>query len=147
MAQVVTSPSTADYLRLLETAVENALQRLSPTASRSPGLTRPTLAAKEAVQYALAYLSEKEAAFEHKEVMTVALTHVLGQVNLKALQQAVLEAEKQGELIRGVYSVNGTRWTTREALTLEREIVDSGAARPRHLAARMSAGSRQRLFG
>ena len=94
------------------------------------------LAAKEAVQYALAYLSEKEAAFEHKEVMTVALTHVLGQVNQKALQQAVLEAEKQGELIRGVYSENGTRWTTREALTLEKEIItlaqqDRGALPPR----------------
>ena len=79
--------------------------------------------AKEAVQYALAYLSEKEAAFAHKEVMTVALTHVLGQVNLQALQQAVLEAEKKGELIRGLYSHQGTRWTTREALSLERQIV------------------------
>ena len=99
-------------------------------------LSRPdatALAAQEAVQYALAYLSEKEAAFEHKEVMTVALTHVLGQVNQKALQQAVLEAEKQGELIRGVYSENGTRWTTREALTLEKEIIQACPARPRGL--------------
>lgn len=116
------SPSTADYLRLLETAVQNACQRF-PDAVPLSRSDATALAAKEAVQYALAYLSEKEAAFEHKEVMTVALTHVLGRVNQKALQQAVLEAEKQGELIRGVYSENGTRWTTREALTLEREIL------------------------
>ncbi len=117
------SRSTADYLRLLETAVQNALQRFPEASLPLSRADATTLAAKEAVQYALAYLSEKEAAFEHKEVMTVALTHVLGQVNQKALQQAVLEAEKQGELIRGVYSENGTRWTTREALTLEKEIV------------------------
>ena len=55
--------------------------------------------------------------------MTVALSHVLGRVNQKALQQAILHAEKQGELIRGVYSENGTRWTTREALTLEKEMI------------------------
>ena len=110
------SPSTADYLRLLETAVQNALQRFSRCSLPLSRADATALAAKEAVQYALAYLSEKEAAFEHKEVMTVALSHVLGQVNQKALQQAVLEAEKQGELIRGVYSENGTRWTTREAL-------------------------------
>ena len=133
------SLSTADYLRLLETAVQNALQRLTPSDSLPLPPSQPDAtarAAKEAVQYALAYLSEKEAAFEHKEVMTVALTHVLGQVNQKALQQAVLEAEKQGELIRGVYSENGTRWTTREALTLEREILrlaqqDRGTLPPR----------------
>ncbi len=127
-------------MRLLETAVQNALQRF-PEASLSLSRADATaLAAKEAVQYALAYLSEKEAAFEHKEVMTVALSHVLGRVNQKALQQAILQAEKQGELIRGVYSENGTRWTTREALTLEKEIVTLGPARPRGLAAQNVPG-------
>ncbi len=123
--QAASLSTTADHLRLLGSAVQNALQRLTPLSDSLP-LSQPDatlLAAKKAVHYALAYLSEKEAAFEHKEVMTVALTHCLGQVNLKALQEAVLDAEKQGELIRGVYSENGTRWTTREALTLEREIL------------------------
>ncbi len=80
------------------------------------------------MRYALAYLSEKEAAFAHKDVMTVALTHVLGKANHTQLEQAVVEAEKQGELIRGVYSEEGTRWTTREALTLERAIVSLATA-------------------
>ncbi len=111
--------NAVEHIQLLETAVERAIcQHRSETGSQSP-----TAIAKEAVQFALAYLSEKEAAFAHKEVMTVALTHVLGQVNLQALQQAVIEAEKRGDLIRGVYSHQGTRWTTREALSLERRIV------------------------
>ena len=79
--------------------------------------------------------------------MTVALTHVLGQVNQKALQQAVLEAEKQGELIRGVYSENGTRWTTREALTLEREIIRLAQQDRGSLPPRLSAEVVNRLFG
>ena len=120
---------TSEHIQLLESAVERALHKHQPNADS------PVLIAKEAVQYALAYLSEKEAAFAHKEVMTVALTHVLGKVNLQSLQQAVLEAEKNGELIRGVYSHQGTRWTTREALTLERQMVtlaqaDQGALPP-----------------
>lgn len=112
-----TGSNANEHLQLLEMAVEKAVRKNQPEASS------PTMIAKEAVQYALAYLSEKEAAFAHKEVMTVALTHVLGQVNLSRLQQAVIEAEKQGELIRGVYSHQGTRWTTREALALERQMV------------------------
>lgn len=111
--------NASEHIQLLETAVERAIrQQRSGVGSPSPATI-----AKEAVQFALAYLSEKEAAFAHKEVMTVALTHVLGQVNLQALQQAVVEAEKRGDLIRGVYSHQGTRWTTREALSLERRIV------------------------
>jgi conjugative transfer relaxase protein TraI len=109
--------NTNEHIQLLEAAVEHAL------CKNQPNVYSPAMIAKEAVQYALAYLSEKEAAFAHKEVMTVALTHVLGKVNLQALQQAVLEAEKNGELIRGVYSHQGTRWTTREALSLERQTV------------------------
>jgi conjugative transfer relaxase protein TraI len=133
-----TSTTTADCLRLLEAAVQKALQQLTPLSSAPPlsQADATAIAAQEAVHYALAYLSEKEAAFDHKAVMTVALTHRLGQVNEKALKQTVLEAEKQGELIRGVYSIEGTRWTTREALTLEREIIrlaqqDRGTLPPR----------------
>ncbi len=130
--------AAADYLRLLEVAVEKALRMLSPQ-SDNPQFDATDLAAKEAVRYALAYLSEKEAAFEHKEVVTVALTHVLGEVNLQALQQAVMAAEKRGELIRGVVSVNGTHWTTREALTLERDIVALAQQDRGTLPARISA--------
>ena len=111
--------SANEHIQLIERAVQktlqaNSLAQLVPDAEAK---------AAAAVRYALAYLSEKEAAFAHKEVMTVALTHILGDVNVQALERAVLNAEKQGDLIRGVYSHNGTRWTTREALTLERQLV------------------------
>ena len=111
--------STAEHIHLLEKAVQAAIQKYQ----QGSALPEPEQQATSAVRYALAYLSEKEAAFAHKDVMTVALTHVLGKANHAQLEQAVVEAEKHGELIRGVYSEDGTRWTTREALTLERAIV------------------------
>jgi conjugative transfer relaxase protein TraI len=122
-AENLTSIRGSEHVSLLEKAVGNAIQRLQTATPELSEAAKAEKTAKEAVRYALAYLSEKEAAFAHKEVMTVALTHVFGQVRVEQLQAAVVAAEKQGELIRGVYSHNGTDWTTREALTLERQIV------------------------
>ncbi len=105
---------------LLEKAVSCALQllqkRCDPQESTSDS-------AQKAVRYALAHLAEREAAFTHKEVLQVALEHVLGKVTLPEIQQAILEAEKKGDLIRGLYSQNGTYWTTQEALEMEREMM------------------------
>ena len=56
---------------------------------------------KEAVRYALAHLSEKEAAFSHQEMLTVALTQVLGEMTNKPLQEALKVLENKGELLRG----------------------------------------------
>lgn len=108
----------ADHVRLLEKAVERAVQ-----AAQQESTPTPERQAQEAVKYALAHLSEKEAAFTHKEVLAVALAQALGTVDLGQLQAAVIAAEKNGDLIRGLYSQDGTHWTTQEALRLEREIV------------------------
>ena len=108
--------------------IEKAVQKTLSHYQQSLSLPESEAKAAAAVRYALAYLSEKEAAFAHKEVMTVALTHILGDVNLQELERAVLKAEKRGDLIRGVYSQNGTRWTTKEALTLERQMVNLAQA-------------------
>lgn len=110
-----TSYATA-HLKLLESAVQKALDRLQQAPT-------PASIAAEAVSYALAHLGEREAAFDHKEVVRTALQHTLGEVRLAHIEQAVLHAEKQGELIRGIYSTDGTRWTTQAALQREREIV------------------------
>ncbi|CAN5423706.1 hypothetical protein BH10PSE19_BH10PSE19_16310 [soil metagenome] len=84
----------------------------------------PETLATEAVAYALAHLSEREAAFKHKDVLTVALSHALGDANSKLITDAVLQAEKDDELVRGIYSHDGTHWTTHEAIAMEREIFD-----------------------
>jgi hypothetical protein len=105
-----------EYLLLIEQAVQNALLTLQEAPA-------PEHMAKEAVHYALAHLSEREAAFEHKQVMEVALNYALGGINMAQVQQATLAAQNKGELIRGMYSVDGTRWTTQEALAMEKEII------------------------
>ncbi len=113
----------SDYLLLLEKAVASAIEHSQQNLSPTQKVQTPESLAKEAVQYALAHLSEREAAFEHKRVMEVALTQVLGEARPDTIQQAIVQAEKEGNLIRGVYSKEGTRWTTPEAIAMERDIL------------------------
>ena len=63
----------ADHVHILEKAVEQAVR----AAQQEVKLT-PERQAREAVIYALAHLSEKEAAFTHKEVLAVALAQAFG---------------------------------------------------------------------
>jgi len=114
--------SSQEHLKILEVAVAKAIQQLQANAPNPD--KSPKSIAGEAVKYALAHLAEREAAFQHKDVLEVALKHVLGESSPTHIQQAVLAAEKQGDLVRGVYSKEGTRWTTRDAIQLEREIID-----------------------
>ncbi|HVV69619.1 MAG TPA: conjugative transfer relaxase/helicase TraI [Gammaproteobacteria bacterium] len=109
--------SATEHLQLLEAAVQKALSRMADAAT-------PESLAKEAVAYALAHLSEREAAFSHKEVLGIALNHALGDVNPKLVQDAVVQAEKNGDLLRGACSLDGTFWTTRSALEMEQKIID-----------------------
>jgi conjugative transfer relaxase protein TraI len=109
-----------EQTRLLEKAVSRALETVQKNSD--PEKTSDSVA-QDAVCYALAHLAEREAAFTHKEVLQVALEHALGGVAISKIQRAILEAEKNGDLIRGLYSQNGTDWTTREALAMEREII------------------------
>lgn len=126
-------------IEFLEKALQKAIADCQKMAIKTPEGT-----AQAAVRYALAHLSEKEAAFTHKDVLTVALTHALGDVGMGHIQQAVIKAEKNGDLVRGLYSENGTHWTTRDTLTLERDIlmlakVDRGTMPPLAAAETVSA--------
>ncbi len=110
-----------EHVVLLEAAVAkalHALQQRTPNPDRTPD----TLAA-DAVRYALAHLSEREAAFKHKDVFEVALTYALGDARQDHIQQAILAAEHNGELVRGVLSQDGTRWTTQAGIDLEKAII------------------------
>ncbi len=109
--------SAGEHLQLLEAALQKALSRIEEAVT-------PEGLAKEAVAYALAHLSEREAAFSHKDVLQTALFHALGDVNPKLVQKAVEQAEEGGELLRGVCSTDGTYWTTRSALDMEQKIIE-----------------------
>lgn len=106
---------------LLQKAVSNAISQLQQQKNHDD--KTPEELAREAVQYALTHLAEREAAFEHQDVMKVALKYALGDVESGKIQAAILEAEEKGDLIRGLCSTNGICWTTREASDMEREIV------------------------
>ena len=115
-----TLPSS-EHLLLLEKAVAKALEGFQ---TKYITQKTPEILAKEAVQYALKHLAEREAAFQHKEVMVVALKRVLGNANLETVQKSVLEAEQKGEFSSGEFILKMVpRWTTLEAIQLEREIL------------------------
>ncbi|CAN5419829.1 hypothetical protein BH10PSE19_BH10PSE19_00020 [soil metagenome] len=113
--------TVSEHVQLLESVVAKNLTQLQTVTITEKA---PETVASEAVAYALAHLSEREAAFKHKDVLVVALSHALGNANSELINNAVLQAEKEGELVRGIYSHDGTHWTTREAIEMEREILE-----------------------
>lgn len=76
----------------------------------------------DAVDYAMSHLSEREAGFSHKDLMTVAMKQAIGNVNESMLRQVVVEMENAGILLRGSRE-DGTLWTTIDAIKTEREIL------------------------
>jgi conjugative transfer relaxase protein TraI len=118
---ITVANSQQEHVKILEKAVSQVITRL--IASEIPADKTLEMVSKEAVNYALTHLAEREAAFAHRDVMDVALKHVLGEANSDHIQKAVIQAEKEGILVKGVYSSDGTRWTTRDAIEMEREII------------------------
>jgi conjugative transfer relaxase protein TraI len=116
--------------KLLEKAFIEALDSLKN--KEVPGTS---MRAEKAVDYALAHLSEREAAFSHKEVLLVALQHAFGQVAIQDIEKAVLNLEQQGALIRGLYSQNGIYWTTAQSLEREKRIIALACASQHKLSA------------
>ncbi len=90
--------------------------------------------AADALDYAVKHLSEREAAFEHKELMLTAMQKALGNVSSKEFTQVVSAMEKSKILIRKDTAA-GTLWTTLEAVNTERQIMafcyqDQGKLQP-----------------
>lgn len=100
----------------------DVLEKQLPDTGRNKNVTALSRKAIDAIDYALHHLAEREAGFTHKELMTVALTHALGNVSQKELKEASVVLEKAGILLRG-NRADGTLWTTAEAVKTEREIV------------------------
>ncbi|GEM_PF-1330419 len=109
------------HIANLEKSVSHIISKL--IASEIPQDKTPDMLSKEAVRFALSHLGEREAAFTHREIMDVAIKQVLGDANSDHILKAVILAEKEGTLVKGAYASSGTRWTTRAAIELEREII------------------------
>lgn len=82
----------------------------------------PETLAREATLYALAHLSEREAAFKQQALIETAVTHALGHIRLSDVTSAIHELQQSGKLLEGENSY----WTTREAVQLEGDILRLG---------------------
>ncbi|MCD8573830.1 MAG: AAA family ATPase [Gammaproteobacteria bacterium] len=79
--------------------------------------------ASEAIVYAMKHLSEREAAFNQNELLSVAIKNVLGSAAPNELHDALRRAETSGYLIPGVVSRDGKLWTTKDALQEEHALL------------------------
>jgi conjugative transfer relaxase protein TraI len=85
----------------------------------------------KAVDFAVEKITSHNAGFTHKELVTEALTYALRNVlpsgntaTHEDILKAVTEKRNAGELVMGKYFDDGTRWTTKEILDLERSIIN-----------------------
>lgn len=69
------------------------------------------------------HLAEREAAFTHKALLSIAITHALGEVPLEKLEQAIMQTQVEGHLVQGHKVLDGTHWTTQDAIALEKELL------------------------
>ena len=74
--------------------------------------------AQTAVAYATAKLSERDAAFEHKELLTQAMHFALGKTRLGDIEKAIEDQAVSGALLHA-----NTHWISKSALDLENKIV------------------------
>ncbi|MDR3416066.1 MAG: MobF family relaxase [Nevskia sp.] len=76
--------------------------------------------AREAVKFALAHLGEREAAFERRDVLTVALRESRGDVGYGAVAAELARRERAGQVLP---SRDAQQVTTLKALDIERRIL------------------------
>lgn len=87
--------------------------------------------AKKAVDFAIEKITSRAAGFTHKELVTESLAYALKdqvavfgkEITHEDVMKVIDEKRKSGELVMGQYFEDGTRWTTKEILSLERSII------------------------
>jgi conjugative transfer relaxase protein TraI len=85
--------------------------------------TDPEKISLDAAKYAMKHLAERDAGFTHKELLEIAVTFALGNTHSEKIEQAISELVRSGELIKGVYRTDGTRWTTQDAIQREEQLL------------------------
>ncbi|EKD45256.1 MAG: hypothetical protein ACD_69C00364G0002 [uncultured bacterium] len=88
-------------------------------------------AEKKAVDFAIEKITSRNAGFTHKELVAEALTYVLKEqiaihgntVTHEDIMKVIAQKRTSGELVMGKYFDDGTRWTTKKILELERSII------------------------
>ena len=102
------------------------MDRGSPEAEASAnGANGPQAGdpALRAVEWAVAYVSEREAVFARSDLIAAALAWQPGAVSVKGAERAVDAFEREGRLHRAQGLANGDGMTTDKALADERETI------------------------
>jgi conjugative transfer relaxase protein TraI len=82
-------------------------------------------AVTKAVNFAVEKLTSRDAGFTHKVLVGEAIAFGFGKVSSSEIQQSIAEKRKNGELIMGKHFNGETRWTTQEAINLEKNILQT----------------------
>ena len=77
----------------------------------------------EAMSWAVAHLSERQAVFSHADLLATALSRDPGAVTIEAAERAVAELERQGGLHAATGLDHGRCWTTDVAIARESETI------------------------
>ena len=85
---------------------------------------------RRAVDFAIEKITSHNAGFTHKDLVKEALTYALHEaavtdnvISHVDIMKVIAEKRASGELVMGKYFDDGTRWTTKEILELEKTII------------------------
>lgn len=101
-------------------ALNNDLEHLSTMLTASHKDLDATAVAALAVSYTTAKLSERDAAFLHKDLLTQAMSFALGKAEIKDIERAIEDHSETSALIHA-----NTYWISKEALALENRILEN----------------------
>ena len=115
-----------DAKALVASAMERGLdgaktERDRPAAERRADL--PGFAAREAVDWALAHLSERDAVFAKTDLLAAALAYAPGAASIGAVERAVTDLQREGRLHEAPAFESGGWLTTDKAVADERETI------------------------
>ena len=96
---------------------------IAPPAAENENTGRATNTAEQAVAWAVAHLSEREAVFSRTDVLTATLTWKPGAVSIQDAVDAVSRLEKNGTLHPANIPVPGDSLTTDKAVADEKETI------------------------
>ena len=83
----------------------------------------PVRAAGETAAWAVEHLSERQAVFDHGDLLAATLARELGAVTAEAAERAIAGLEQEGELHGARGLKHGRHWTTDEAMARESEAI------------------------
>ena len=106
--------------------VEKSSMNAPPSAARQPDLfdnAARVQPAREAVEWALAHLSERDAVFARTDLLAAALAHSPGAASIGEIERAVTDLQREGRLHDAPALEGGGGFTTDKAVADERETI------------------------